>query len=395
MMNQSMPAKSAVNVLTIGMDSRKQAIFRMAFKMYTVQCHRLIEDAPGASPDIAIIDMDCVGAQTLWDDFRKQYPSLPTIIATVSPPENPQAPVLSKPIRMDVLFPLLRKTLAARGGQSRPSTVPSASGIAEAAPARGVVVPIAPTVSIAGSAPITPTSSGTPIAPATASPSEKVVAQGEMESHVLPESIERFDPHQGLLFMLGDIRRRRIPSVVSIAGQDAIIALPGQDNALLLQDMAAIRRACDVSSVTVSVRPLTPTDMPPPAVSQNLTALLWQTSLWTSQGRLMEGIHPETLVRLRQWPNLTRLAPIPEAMRIAAFWVRFPVNLHLTVKMLNIPPRYVFDFLAAANAIGILDVPDSGTQCVSKPPLPQPHPTAEQKERGSLLSRLLRKVVGL
>ena len=109
----------------------------------------------------------------------------------------------------------------------------------------------------------------------------------------------------------------------------------------------------------------------------------------------MEGMLPDMTLHLRHWPNLTRLAPVPEAMRIAAFWVRTPVNLRLTVRMLNVAPHHVFDFLAATYAIGILDVPETGAAPVVEPPIPQPPPTAEQKARGGLLSRLLRKVVGL
>jgi hypothetical protein len=107
----------------------------------------------------------------------------------------------------------------------------------------------------------------------------------------------------------------------------------------------------------------------------------------------MDGIQADTPVRLRHWPNLTRLAPTPDAMRIAALWVRFPINLRLTVRMLNVEPARAFDFLAASHSIGVLDVRESGAEVVAL--APQPPVTAEEKERGGLLSRLLRKVVRL
>lgn len=109
----------------------------------------------------------------------------------------------------------------------------------------------------------------------------------------------------------------------------------------------------------------------------------------------MEGMLPDMTLHLRHWPNLTRLAPVPEAMRIAAFWVRFPVTPRLAVKMLNVAPRHVFDFLAATYAIGILEMPDRGGEPVVAPAVVRPPPTAEQKARGGFLSRLLRKVVGM
>lgn len=373
-------------VLTIGMDSRKQAIFRMAFKMYTVERYRLSDDAPDAVPDMAIIDMDCVGAQVLWDEFRTKYPTLPAIMVTVSPTDDLPVPVLSKPIRMDSLFPLMRSTLK---GLAEPRPADSS-----AAP-KAVPPPFAPqavgpksaqSVRVVPAAEIPPSSSKLA---SSAAPMEPVT------SYSLSDPIERFDARAGLSRILSDIKKSSVPSLVSIAGQGAIVVLPGQDKALLLQDMAVIRQACDMSNPGATVRPLTPSDTPARSSSCGLTALIWQTSLWSSRGRLMDGVQLDTPIRLRQWPNLTRLSPIPEAMRIAAFWVRFPVSLRMTVKMLNVPPSHVFDFLAAANAVGIVEIPESGGEVRAAIDHLQSPPSAERKERVGLLSRLLRKVVGL
>lgn len=391
-MKEAMSQEKVIHVLAIGMDGRKLAIIRMAFKMYAVQHYRLLEDAPGASPDVAIVDMDCVGAQALWEEFRARYPNLPAVIATVSPPEDAPAPVLTKPIRMDALFPLLRKTILT-GGLSPASPVKPLAQPKPQAASGDAAPPVIPVPQPPALQPEEPMAHSAPVsdAPATA----RAALQIKANLHVFPASVERFDPRQGLFSVLGDIRRKRIPSVVSLEGQDLIIALPSQDKALLLQDLLAIQRACDPSAGAITMRQLAPTDTPSRAVPQNLTALLWQAAIWTSRGRLMEGITPETPIRLRHWPNLTRLSSVPESMRIAAFWVRNPVNLRLTVKMLNIAPPHVFDFLAASYAIGILDIPESGGAQVATPILSAPAPTAEQKARGGFLSRLLRKVVGL
>lgn len=383
--------------MTIGMDSRKQAIFRMAFKMHTVQRYRLCEDAPGVPPDIAIIDMDCVGAQALWNDFREQHPNLPAVITTVSPEEGALAPVLAKPVRMDALFPLLRETLRAplRTNELKVAAKPAmpAATPAKVQQPQAVVVPLQTMAK--------PENKPTEEAPgpgSAAAPKDLSVSSHKSQSYALPDVIDYFDPRGSLVAALSDIRRDRLPSVVAIAGQDAMFVLPGQDSVLLLQDMSVIRRACDAVSAEVRVRALSPGDTPPRATAQSLTALLWQVSLWSSRGRLLAGHHPDTLVRLRHWPNLTRLAVVPEAMRIAAFWVRSPVSLRLTVRMLNVPPQHIFDFLAATHAIGIVEIQGGKAMQAVAPPLPaasEPAPVQEKKDRGGLLSRLLRKVVGL
>lgn len=395
-MSESTVPGKAITVMTIGMDSRKQAIFRMAFKMHNVQRYRLCEDVPGEAPDIAIIDMDCVGAQALWNDFRERYPNLPAVITTVSPGEDALAPVLAKPVRIDALFPLLRETLRtpARASEFKGAAKPAMPAVtSEKAPQpKAVVVPLQTTVKPASQpADELRTQGGTV-------PLDQSLPSHKSPSYVLPDVIDYFDPRGSLAAALSDIRRNRLPSAVAIAGQDAMFVLPGQDSVLLLQDMSVIRRACDAVNADVLVRSLSPGDTPPRATAQSLTALLWQVSLWSSRGRLLAGLHPDTSVRLRHWPNLTRLAAVPEAMRIAAFWVRRPVSLRLTVRMLNVPPPHIFDFLAATHAIGIAEIQGGNAMTDVVPVIPaasEVAPVQEKKDRGGLLSRLLRKVVGL
>jgi hypothetical protein len=81
-------------------------------------------------------------------------------------------------------------------------------------------------------------------------------------------------------------------------------------------------------------------------------AFLWKLALYTYGGYLPEGIDINKPVYLKYWPNLTRLEPTPNAMRIASLLCRQPVALAFIVRILNIPQKHVFNFYAAANAIG-------------------------------------------
>jgi hypothetical protein len=83
-----------------------------------------------------------------------------------------------------------------------------------------------------------------------------------------------------------------------------------------------------------------------------MEAFLWKLALYTYRGYLPEGINVNKPVYLKYWPNLTRLEPTPNAMRIASLLCRQPVALAFIVRILNIPQRHVFNFFAAANAIG-------------------------------------------
>ncbi len=83
-----------------------------------------------------------------------------------------------------------------------------------------------------------------------------------------------------------------------------------------------------------------------------LEAFLWKLALYTYRGYLPEGVNVHKPVYLKYWPNLTRLEPTPNAMRIASLLNRQPVALAFIVRILNIPQKHVFNFYAAANAIG-------------------------------------------
>jgi hypothetical protein len=83
-----------------------------------------------------------------------------------------------------------------------------------------------------------------------------------------------------------------------------------------------------------------------------LEAFLWKLALYTYRGYLPEGINVNKPVYLKYWPNLTRFEPTPNAMRIASLLCRQPVALAFIVRILNIPQKHVFNFFAAANAIG-------------------------------------------
>lgn len=81
-------------------------------------------------------------------------------------------------------------------------------------------------------------------------------------------------------------------------------------------------------------------------------AFLWKLALYTYRGYLPEGINVNKPVYLKYWPNLTRLEPAPNAMRIASLLCRQPVALAFVVRILNIPQRHVFNFYAAASTSG-------------------------------------------
>ena len=133
-----------------------------------------------------------------------------------------------------------------------------------------------------------------------------------------------------------------------------------------------------------------PTVPPVVLVSRPLEALEWDLALWASRGRLPCGTHLDHPIRLHCWPNLTRLAVPPEAMRIASLWSRGSISLRETVRVLGVPQRYVFAFYSACHALGLVEqisLPSAlpGSRLAPAQPAPPP--------RG-LFKRLLGKLLG-
>jgi hypothetical protein len=170
-----------------------------------------------------------------------------------------------------------------------------------------------------------------------------------------------------------------------LPGRTTAIVTPLKDNVLrpicpiafgpdALRVEAAVASSCDASPV--------PAD-----------ALLWNVALWTARGRLRRGIALDTPVRLRRWPDFTRMTETPHAMRIAALLVGTPMTPRALCAKLAIPQRQVFSFLSAAASIGLVDrvARDGSARTAADTPAAAP-PRPAAAERG-LLARILGRLI--
>lgn len=124
----------------------------------------------------------------------------------------------------------------------------------------------------------------------------------------------------------------------------------------------------------------------------------WNVAAWAARGRLPDGTDPYQPVRLRAWPNFTKVFMSPHALRIVALWVRTWASPIDIAARLGIPQRYVFSVYASARYAGLVDLklpqavsaerataPAAGTQPAASQP--------QQQQRPSILSRILRKLL--
>ncbi|MCL6262869.1 hypothetical protein [Craterilacuibacter sp. RT1T] len=384
-------------VLALGMDARKLAILRMAFRMHKAICYQLSESAQD-EPVLAIVDVDSPQGWAVWDDFRTAHPALPALIVSSFAVTDAPAPVLPKPIRVETLFPALQQLRVSKPVLAAPR--PTAAVQSELEPV------VAPRAVIVSDVIAEPASSC-----AVMQKLEMTAAGGgggdEPQSHPLvsakqkadvrpkplavwPQTMGSFDPNAGLYGVLRTLYRKRRSAAVLVHGKVVLHFYPAQERCELFADLALLIQLCASpnSEFRLAVLPDGQENARPDAPSAH--AVLWQVALWTARGRMPRGLDGNSRLRLRHWPNLTRLADIPDAMRMAAFWTRTPASACMAQRMLGVQTSDLCNFIAACLAIDLLDARLSATAS-SPPPMVQPLPDVARR---GLLSRLLVRLRG-
>ncbi|MBL8398287.1 MAG: hypothetical protein JNL84_09125 [Candidatus Accumulibacter sp.] len=121
--------------------------------------------------------------------------------------------------------------------------------------------------------------------------------------------------------------------------------------------------------------------------------MLWNVAAWAARGRLPVGTDPYRPVRLKAWPNFTRVFVPPHALRIAALWVRGYASPIDIATRLGIPQRYVFSFYTAAQFAGLINFEPLSLAANRPAPPPATPVVAPSAKRPSLLARILKKLI--
>lgn len=115
-------------------------------------------------------------------------------------------------------------------------------------------------------------------------------------------------------------------------------------------------------------------------------AFVWKLAVWTSKGRYPSALDIHRPVFLRHWPNFTRLVITPHALRISALLMASPRTLPEIAEILNIKPQYVFVFISAAYALGLIGQAKREADEIIQPAV------IKKSEQQGLLSRIIGKL---
>ncbi len=342
-----MTAHNTLRLCHTGMDSRSLYAFELFLSRIGPHACQISGEE---SADVAFIDLDNELGAYLLEGHRLLYPSRPLIVSARRPPMG------NDPLTIEVVKPVGLSAFSAALEQVR-RLLPGDATTAPASPAE-------------------PARTATPPALDSRQPSADPISLlrqieerlstfyvGSMPDVDLDDLTARsaiyYTPEH---FLQGVIARaiahaREIQRPVRIDDPNgaALYLDPRSGIAYQARSANALRALAQLPTRgTVSLSRVESSDAPAleSLAGRSLEALEWDVALWASRGRVPVGTHLDHPVRLLAWPNLTRLAVPPEAMRIAGLWSKGGISLRDTVRLLGVPQRYVFAFYSACLALG-------------------------------------------
>ena len=314
--------------MLLGVDARKTAIYSMAFKMHTATQFQLIESAEQA--DVLVVDVDGVEGDTLWESTQSDFPKTPKVYSSILEPKFDVA-YLPKPVKVETLFPVLRAALSGvvtfkvteaeqTKGRERLSFKQQAKNY------KNTLVD-------------EPEVSSTP------------------RDVVFPmEQIQSFDATTGLLGKTRQIATQTENVALVVDNKPILMFFPSVDRVLLAVAPEKLEEICQNTEIQISIKEIGDHPEWQQHAKAQMDSCLWQFAVWTAKGRLIQEIDVHQPISLRSWPNITRLAYIPDAMRLSAFLTKSPVNLPMLYKMIRVDIADLLNFVAASYVTNLLKI---------------------------------------
>lgn len=370
-MNQNLPQVKTVKLLFVEMDEQQQAMFKMAFKMHNTTNYQVIEPDAGQQPELVIVDGDKPTGLVAWQKAKANYQNSVVVFFAKSPPPV-TAPYLSKPIKFDTLFVSMRNLLQGNG-------VWVAHGGMAAAQQTNLAQ-----------------------AQSRIETQHSAARAGEM---VIP----RFDPNVGLLGAFRKVLEQQKDTAILINDKPVLVVFPNIQRVWVAVDSVQLKDLCRQEALEIKMKHVPEDSNLQERANATTTSSLWQIALWTANGRLVQPLNPNTVFKLKSWPNLTRLAPLPESMRLSAFLTKTSVSLNMLYKLMPLDMADILNYIAATyltDYLGIIqqvqETPTAGTQnsatqatintaSVSPKQVQAARPV--QQQSGGILSRLMKKLL--
>ncbi len=374
--------------MLLGVDARKSAIFSMAFKMHTATQFQLVEEAQQA--DVLVVDTDGVEGEALWENAQTNYPNIPRVYSSILEPKFDVA-YLPKPVKVETLFPVLRAALSGvvtykvADAEAQPQNRERLSFKQQAKNYKNTLA------------------------------DEPEVTSAPRDVTFPADEIQVFDATTGLLGMTRQIATQAENVALIVDNKPVLMYFPGVNRVLLAVSPDKLEELCQQADVQITVKKIGEHPEWQQHAKAQMDSCLWQFAVWTAKGRLIKEIDVNQPLALRSWPNITRLAYIPDAMRLSAFLTKSPVNLPMIYKMIRVDIADLLNFIAASHVTNLLKVQpvhagvaagvesqftdsrnvDTGSESIgTQSNVEAPAAPVRPKQSNSMLQRLLKKLTG-
>ena len=374
--------------MLLGVDARKSAIFSMAFKMHTATQFQLVEEAQQA--DVLVVDTDGVEGEALWENAQTNYPNVPRVYSSILEPKFDVA-YLPKPVKVETLFPVLRVALSGvvtykvADAEAQSQNRERLSFKQQAKNYKNTLA------------------------------DEPEVSSAPRDVTFPADEIQVFDATTGLLGMTRQIATQTENVALIVDNKPVLMYFPGVNRVLLAVAPDKLEELCQHADVHITVKKIGEHPEWQQHAKAQMDSCLWQFAVWTAKGRLIKEIDVNQPLALRSWPNITRLAYIPDAMRLSAFLTKSPVNLPMIYKMIRVDIADLLNFIAASHVTNLLKVQpvhagvaagvesqftdsrnvDTGSESIgTQSNVEAPAAPVRPKQSNSMLQRLLKKLTG-
>jgi hypothetical protein len=216
------------------------------------------------------------------------------------------------------------------------------------------------------------------------------------ENQVLRASYSAKDYFQGYVASAVKISKEKNRMLQLNSNWKPLLIFPHSHEVWLDADDKQLRAfaSLEMSKATGSKLTITPINPATSGVAEkldrfrDLDAFIWKLAVWTSRGRYPQVLDIHRPVFIKRWPNFTRSLVTPHALRITALLMRGPRTMLNIAEAINVKPQYVFVFISAAYALGLVGQAERRSDELFVPP---PIET-EKTESKSLLSKILGKL---
>lgn len=322
MINNNLPQVKTVKLLFVAVDEQQQAMFNMAFKMHNTTNYQVVDAASGEKPELVIVDGDTAAGIAAWHKAKGVYEGSIVVFFSKAPP-SVTAPYLSKPIKFDTLFLSLRNLMQGNG-----VWVVNSSG--------------------------SPQSSSTPATRTAGTAGHGSVSHSHHRASEI--TIPRFDPNVGLLGAFREVLAQQRNAAILIDDKPVLAVFSNIQQVWVAVDSEQLKAYCRQGHVNVKIKQIPDDSNVQERVNATVTSCMWQVGLWTANGRLVQPINPNTVFKLKSWPNLTRLAPVPESMRLSAFLTKTAVSLNMLYKLMPLEMADILNYIAATYLTDYLEI---------------------------------------